>query len=688
LVSKEVSSAIAFDDQETAREVFDSMAQDSDIESMLLLRASGAELYARGAPGAWVSAAKGGVLEQRVLDLGDRIGVVAPVVSAEGPRGTLVIEFSTRELLANNQRLMRTALIVALASLVFGALLAFAIARSFGKRLELIASVATAVTAGDLAHAPVKVAGTDEIALLGHAFNAMLGHIQTLVQQIRETAEQQQARLENLVRLRTEELNLRNDDMRLVLDNVDQGFVGVDLQGKPSPERSAIVATWLGEPSADDTLYTWIERSFAGKGDVFRVGWEALADDWMPLEMRIDQLPREIHTRERCYTFAYKPVFEGEVLHKLLVVMTDTTALVERRRAEEEERELAQVVRKLLEDSTGFRDFVAEADELVAAIQTKGNEWQRMRLLHTLKGNSAIFGFASLARLCHEIEGAVQERNDGVSAEELESLGSAWTRLKHKVVALTEGRSDALEVSQSDYDQLREQVDAHAPPSVLRALLETWKLEPVEARLARLGEYAQGLAERLEKAPIEIKLETNHVRLDPHAWTPVWQTLVHVVRNAVDHGLETREERLEKQKPEASVLTLRTRLQGSRFTLEIEDQGRGIDWEQVARVAKRRGLPHETPAELREALWADGLSTREHATDTSGRGVGLSAVKQVCLETDCEIQISSEAQRGTRFTFEWAIDSAHRPVGPMQSSPANDVVVSGERTGPSYVKAV
>jgi two-component system chemotaxis sensor kinase CheA len=156
----------------------------------------------------------------------------------------------------------------------------------------------------------------------------------------------------------------------------------------------------------------------------------------------------------------------------------------------------------------------------------------------------------------------------------------------------------------------------------------------------------------------------------------------------VDHGLETRDERLGKNKPDVSVLTLRTRLQGSRFTLEIEDQGRGIDWEQVARVAKRRGLPHQTPGDLREALWADGLSTREQATDTSGRGVGLSAVKQVCLETGGQIQISSEVGRGTRFTFEWAIDSARRPVGPRESSPANDVIVSGERTGPSYVKAV
>jgi two-component system, chemotaxis family, sensor kinase CheA len=690
LVSKQVASAVAFDDQETAREVFDSTAQDHDVESMLLLTETGATLYVHGAPGAWVSAAAGGVKEQRVLDVGDRIGVVAPVVSAEGPRGTLVIELSTRELVASNRRVLIAAAVAGVLALAFGATLAFLIARSLGRRLEQIGSVARAVTIGELDHEPVKVAGSDEIALLGHAFNAMLEHIRSLVQHIQKNAEEQQARLESQVRERTAELNLRNADMRLVLDNVDQGFAGVDLQGKLSPERSAILARWLGEPKDTDTLFSWLERSFPGKGDHFRVAWDGLAEEWMPLEMRIDQLPREIHAAGLCYTFAYKPVFEGETLSKLLVVMTDITAMVQRRRAEEEEHELAQVVRKMLEDRTGFREFMAEADELVAAMQAKGDDWKRLRYLHTLKGNASIFGFASLARLCHEIESAVHERGGNVEAEDLSMLKSSWTRLKGKVVTLTETRDDKIEVSQHDYDQLLAHVDAHAPPAQLRALLEAWVLESVEARLARLGEYAQSLAQRLDKGPIEVRLETHGVRLDPHSWTHVWQSLVHVVRNAVDHGLETREERAGKQKAEHGTLRLDTRLDAGVFKLEISDDGRGIDWEQVARVAKNRGVPHQTPEQLREALFADGLTTREQASDTSGRGVGLSAVKQTCQQTGGRIQIMSEAGHGTRFAFEWNVDGQYRPSQRphLSSAPASSVILSEELVKQRYVKAV
>jgi two-component system chemotaxis sensor kinase CheA len=660
LVSKQVASAIAFDDQETAREVFDSVAQDQDVESLVLMTATGATLYVHGAPGAWIAAAKGGVIAQHVLQVGDRTAVVAPVLSAEGPRGTLVIELSNGATVENNRRLMRTALSVASLSLLFGALLAYAIARSFGRRLAQISRVASAVTAGELAQQPVEIAGSDEIALLGRAFNAMLQHIQGLVQQIRTNAEDEQIRLESVVSARTQELHQRNADMRLVLDNVDQGFLGVDLRGDLSPERSAIVSHWLGEARAGETLFSWVERSFAGKGDVFRVAWDGLVEEWMPLEMRIDQLPRELQTPDRCFAFAYKPVFEGEKLDKLLVVITDTTALLAKRRAEEEEQELAQVVRKLLQDRNGFRDFVAEADELISAIEVS-NDWQRLRHLHTLKGNAAIFGFTSLSRLCHEIEDAVQERVSSMTADELQKLRNTWTRLKDKVSVLTESRSNALEISHADFDQLLARIDAHAPPAELRALIAKWRLTAVESRLARLADYARALAERLGKSPIDVRIEANGVRLDPQAWTHIWQSLVHVVRNAIDHGLETSDERIEKHKPNFGSLVLRTRLDGKLFKIDVEDDGRGIDWEQVARVAKKRGLPHQTPDQLNDALWADGLSTREQATDTSGRGVGLSAVKQVCLETGGLIRIQSEAGRGSCFSFEWMLDATGRP---------------------------
>jgi two-component system chemotaxis sensor kinase CheA len=663
LVAKEVASAIAFDDQETAREIFDSVGEDPDVDSLVLLTAAGETLYARGEPGAWIAAAKRGVIQQRVIELTDRIAVVTPVVSAEGPRGTLVIELSTRGLNAARLTVVRTAAVAGVLALALGALFAYAIARSLGRRLGRIAEVAVAVSAGQLRHAPVIVSGRDEIAQLSHAFNTMLEHIQSLVAQMRRNAEDEQTRLEGEVSARTHELSERNEAMRLVLDNVGQGFFTVDLSGRPSLERSAIVERWLGEPAADDTLFTWIERTFAGRGDYFRVAWEALGEDWMPLEMRLDQLPNEARANGQVIGFTYKPVLEGEDLKRVLVVMTDRTALLEKQRIEEEEQELAQIVRKLLGDRSGFAEFVAEANVLVTAIAQPATAlWQRMRHLHTLKGNAGVFGFSSLARLCHELESAVEENQDDVPVGDLARLTAHWARLQQKALTLSETRADILEVSKLDYERLTEQVDAGAAHTRLRSELSTWQLEPTETRLTRVAEYGRSLAQRLGKAPIEIKIEANDVRLDPHAWVGVWQALVHVVRNAVDHGLETPEERAALHKPETAVLVLRTRQVDRTLRLEVEDHGRGVDWNKVALAAKRRGLPAESADDLRDALLADGVSTRDEATETSGRGVGLSAVKEACAQSGGRIAIASEPGRSTTFSFEWTLDGRGRPV--------------------------
>src|SRR5436190_18988032 len=92
LVAKEVESAIAFNDQETAREVFESVAQDPDVETLTLFNARGEILRARGSLSSELNAKRLGVAAQELIVTPTRIVAIAPVVSLEGPRGTLMVE--------------------------------------------------------------------------------------------------------------------------------------------------------------------------------------------------------------------------------------------------------------------------------------------------------------------------------------------------------------------------------------------------------------------------------------------------------------------------------------------------------------------------------------------------------------------------------------------------------------------
>src|SRR6185436_2565634 len=123
--------------------------------------------------------------------------------------------------------------------------------------------------------------------------------------------------------------------------------------------------------------------------------------------------------------------------------------------------------------------------------------------------------------------------------------------------------------------------------------------------LERVSEQAQRIAKRLSKG-VRLELNDNDLRLEASRWATFWSSFVHLIRNAVDHGLESREERRAAGKPELGKLEITTRLQSGKFIIEIADDGRGINWRAIAERAQAAGIPHSTHEELMEAVFTDG----------------------------------------------------------------------------------
>jgi chemotaxis protein histidine kinase CheA len=129
--------------------------------------------------------------------------------------------------------------------------------------------------------------------------------------------------------------------------------------------------------------------------------------------------------------------------------------------------------------------------------------------------------------------------------------------------------------------------------------------------------------------------------------------MVHLIRNAVDHGLESEAERVALGKTPRPHLRLRARLEGQGLVMEVEDDGRGIDWEAIRRAGRKRGLPVETESDLLAALLSDGVSARETVSATSGRGVGMSALSSRVRALGGELGVVTGRNKGTswRMTF-------------------------------------
>jgi chemotaxis protein histidine kinase CheA len=175
--------------------------------------------------------------------------------------------------------------------------------------------------------------------------------------------------------------------------------------------------------------------------------------------------------------------------------------------------------------------------------------------------------------------------------------------------------------------------------------MQDWRLEPTERRLARMADQARAVAARLEKN-VRVQFESNGVRVERTELVGLWSTLVHVVRNAIDHGVEGEDERVAAGKPAQGVLTLETSLEGDELVFRAEDDGRGIDWGRVRAQAREMGLAFATAQDLQEAIFSSGFSTRDTASEHSGRGIGLHAVSAICKELGGSVRIESVTGRG------------------------------------------
>jgi len=312
---------------------------------------------------------------------------------------------------------------------------------------------------------------------------------------------------------------------------------------------------------------------------------------------------------------------------------------------------MMSMYRRLIADRPAFDEFFDEATVLVREITTALDMDLPLvkRQVHTLKGNCALFGIDSVATLCHAIEERIDDSaalHDGDRVR----LSQAWTLVtKMRAELVDAGDKHAIAVAREDYERLRDDLRRYADHESMLAAVEAWQLEPASKRLALIREQIERLATRLGRAPVDVMCHPTTVRLPPRRWAAFWSAFAHVVRNTVDHGVETSEKRIADGKPERAAIRVAIGRDRDRVLISIQDDGPGVDWQAIARRARDRGLPADTHAELVAAVFTDGISSRATTTGTSGRGVGLGAVRAAVDSLGGELELSSAAEAGTLF---------------------------------------
>jgi two-component system, chemotaxis family, sensor kinase CheA len=546
--------------------------------------------------------------------------------------------------------------------IVISALLAGLIARGISTSVSALSRAAEEVRREkDFSVRAVKTS-EDELGALTDAFNEMLAGIQARDTELTHHREN----LEKLVEQRTAALQQRNEAMRLVLDNVEQGLATIEPDGKLSSERSRAFDDWFGGDSTGGYFADQLARRNDNVRNLLRLGWEQVVEGFLPIEASIDQMPRQIEVEGRHYNLTYKAISNDNALPGALLVVSDITEDIGRMRRDAEQRELLSIFERVMRDRSGFIEFFKECESLVQKVVSGDvtDAATAMRLVHTVKGNCSIFGIGSVAQVAHVLESALVESGKLPSRAELAELGRAWQNFADKVRRLAGTEEEPLvEVAYEELEELEEAAAARAPHAEIGKLLSRLKFERGIVRLRRVAEQAKGLAERIGKGGLEVAIEVGkEVRVPAERWAPFWSSFVHVVRNALDHGVETSEARLAAGKSAHGNLRLSARVDGDTLEIECSDDGRGIDWPRVREKAKQKGLPHTTEADLVNALFSDGLSTADALSDISGRGVGMSAVRDAARALGGGIHVVSRPGAGTTIRFRFPLIELLRPV--------------------------
>ena len=490
------------------------------------------------------------------------------------------------------------------------------------------------------------------------------------------------SRLNRALHLANEARDAAGRRMAALLDNAGQGFLSVTADGRVEPQYSAECRNIFGgdiegrevaellfpdDPPGCAAMAVNVRR-IVGEADPYR------------RDLYVSLMPGRVLRRGATLRLAYRPMADG----RLMFVVTDVSGEIRLKDAVARERNrLACVVAAVREQ----RDFFAVLDDFTAfrsdgappaTLSDRDALDELYRRVHTFKGLFLQLECAHVAKALDGLEERLSDLRHAPGAGRAEMLALLADEAVDK--ALEEDLDVVRETLGAEFFERRGEVSlggdlADALASLAGRLLDRLDALGLDAEDRRVLSAARTLrdvdlkkllsayprtaarlaaAQGKRLAPFAVTGDT--VMVDPKRFAPVAKSLIHVIRNAVDHGIEPPEEREAAGKDPAGNLSCRIEADDAAIRIVFADDGRGVD---IAAIRARAfelglvgaeelaGMDDETILTL---LFRDGFTSRRVAGDLSGRGVGLSAVRSAAERLGGTVTLVNRPEQGTVLT--------------------------------------
>ena len=244
-----------------------------------------------------------------------------------------------------------------------------------------------------------------------------------------------------------------------------------------------------------------------------------------------------------------------------------------------------------------------------------------------------------------------------INAEQIDAL----VRLTGELTIAKNAVGHTAKLAQANSDSTAGLLkDQHSVLNRLVAQLQNtvigMRVLPLRSVFQRFPRVLREMSANLGK-PIELKVEGEDTEADKTIVEMLFEPLLHIVRNAIDHGVEDADQRRARGKPAVASILLRATRDGDQVLIEVTDDGAGIDVQRVRQVALDRGMASAedldamADSDVIDLVFAPGFSTAAHVTEISGRGVGLDAVRAAVERVGGRVSIASRSGAGTTVSF-------------------------------------
>lgn len=387
----------------------------------------------------------------------------------------------------------------------------------------------------------------------------------------------------------------------------------------------------------------------------------------------IELLSRVLTQLRQAYTGQWDlaHVQHPAALPSLASVQEGATVLVDEPDADTHQHHLTvtesmaqELLRIAGENQIGTNQVLTRIGQLVAGVKSAESYHQKIRQLAA--------SFDHLVQVHGIKNSATIERGGDFDPLEMER----FSELHSFTSQLQEVTTDSQEAIYHIEAQLKELtnlvIEQRHRSSDAQNLLLHIRMLPVSLIAPRLARCVRQAA-RLTQKHVRFELLGDSVLVDSRVLNTVVDPLMHLLRNAVDHGIEAAAHRVELGKDAEGVIRVTFNRRGENLTIVVEDDGAGLDYARIEGLARERGIlelyENPTRAELHKILLTPGFSTRTQVSQTSGRGIGLDVVATQLRALKGSMTIQSQPNRGTAFALEMpmSILSAHTLVIKMGS---------------------